>query len=109
MGFKENFKAELTYSGLLIKELSAITGINYRTLNNYLSKRGQSPSIETGVKIARALGVSTEQLVLGEPGEQLKESAEIRAISRLVKKLDSNGRKFVLEMLKLLASGRAGL
>jgi len=103
MGFKENFKAELSYSGMLIKEISAITGIKYRTINNYLSKRGQSPSIETGVKIAKALGVTAEYLVSGnQENETLQSDGELRAISRLAKELSISNRKFALEMLKLL-------
>ena len=105
MGFKENFRAELTYSGILIKEIAATTGISYRTLNNYLSKKGQLPSIETGVKIARALGVSVEYLVSGEhPDENRRDKAELRAIGRLAKTLTFGKRKFLLDMLRLLAN-----
>jgi transcriptional regulator with XRE-family HTH domain len=104
MSFQENLKNELTYSGMIVKELSALSGINQSALNNYLSKRGQIPSIETGVKIACALGVSAESLVLGEgvAHEDIQLQRELRAITRLAKKLTSNKRKFAIEMLKLL-------
>jgi len=106
MRFKENLKAELAYSGMLVKELSASSGINQHTLNNYLSKRGQIPSIEAGVKIAQALGVSAEYLVFGEE-VALKDKqlhGELRAITRLAKRLTAKKWQFALEMLKLLAN-----
>jgi len=103
MGFKDNFRAELAYSGMSIKEISSITGIKYRSLNNYLSKRGQVPSIETGVKIAHALGVAAEYLVLGE--EQTNEPripAELRTIGRLAANLPDKKRKLVIDFLRIL-------
>jgi lambda repressor-like predicted transcriptional regulator len=36
MGFRENLKAELTYSGILVKELAAEAGIKKHTIDNYL-------------------------------------------------------------------------
>ena len=104
MGFKENLKAELAYSGMLVKELSALSGVNLHSLNNYLSKRGQFPSVEAGVKIAQALGVSAEFLVFGEEGERedVKTNGEIRAITRIARQLDDEKRRFALEMMKLL-------
>jgi len=104
MGFKENLKAELAYSGILIKELSSLSGVNIHTLNNYLSKRGQLPSVEAGVKIARALGVSAEYLVFGDEyeREEVRENGEIRAIIKIAKKLNNEKRRFALEMMELL-------
>jgi transcriptional regulator with XRE-family HTH domain len=58
MGFKENLKSELAYSGMLVKELAAKSGVNKYSLDNYLNKRGQIPSVEAAVKIAHALGVT---------------------------------------------------
>ena len=110
MGFRENLKAELAYSGMLLKELSALSGVNLNTLNNYLSKKGQIPSVEAGVKIARALGVSAEFLVLGEESAQetVKTNGEVRAITRIARQLDDGKRRFALEMMKLL-SGTANV
>jgi transcriptional regulator with XRE-family HTH domain len=66
MGFRENLKNELAYQGMLVKELSAKTGIKKYTLDNYLSSHNCSPSAEAAVKIAAALRVSVEYLVTGE-------------------------------------------
>ena len=104
MGFRENLRAELDYSGMLLKELSALSGVNLNTLNNYLSKKGQIPSVEAGVKIARALGVSAEFLVFGEEAaeKEVRANGEVRAIIRIAKQLDDGKRRFALEMMKLL-------
>ena len=104
MGFRENLRAELDYSGMLLKELSALSGVNLNTLNNYLSKKGQIPSVEAGVKIARALGVSAEFLVFGEETvkKEVRANGEVRAIIRIAKQLDDGKRRFALEMMKLL-------
>ncbi|MCL2441300.1 MAG: helix-turn-helix domain-containing protein [Treponema sp.] len=105
MGFKENLRAELAYSGIFVKELSNLSGVNLHTLNNYLSKKGQLPSVEAGVKIARALGVTAEYLVFGEEDEreEVRANGEIRSIIKIAKKLNDGKRKFALEMMKLLA------
>ena len=103
-------KAELAYSGMLVKELSALSGVNLHSLNNYLSKRGQFPSVEAGAKIARALGVSAEFLVFGEEPKQetTQTNGEVRAITRIAKQLDEGKRRFALEMMKLIA-GSVGI
>ena len=103
MGFSQNLKRELSYSGIMIKELSALSGVNSHALTNYVSRRGHIPSVETGAKIARALGVSVEFLVSGEDAKESKANAEIRAIIRMVKLLPGSQRKFIIDLLKLLA------
>lgn len=70
MGFKDNLKAELEYQGMQLKELSAKCGVSKNTLGNYLTGHNSLPSIETGVKIAHALGVSAEYLVNGNSVSQ---------------------------------------
>jgi transcriptional regulator with XRE-family HTH domain len=104
MGFKENLKSELTYSGMLVKELAAKCGVKKYSIDNYLNKRGQTPSVEAAVKIARALGVTVEYLVTGEENRQsdtdVQMSAHIRAIIRLFEHLDEENQKFIIDFIK---------
>jgi transcriptional regulator with XRE-family HTH domain len=104
MGFKENLKSELTYSGILVKELAAKCGVKKYSIDNYLNKRGQTPSVETAVKIARALGVTVEYLVTGEenkhPDIDLQTSTDIRSITRLIEQFDEEDRKFVIDFIR---------
>ena len=106
MGFKENLKSELTFSGMLVKELAAKSGVNKYSLDNYLNARGQIPSVEVGYRIAQALGVSVEYLVTGEESngskKPVKSHADIRIIAQLAEKLDDEKRKFVIDFLKWL-------
>jgi len=46
MGFKENLKAELAYKNILVKELASISGVNRRTLDNYLRETCSAPSAD---------------------------------------------------------------
>ena len=104
MGFKENLKSELTFSGMLVKELASKSMVNKYSLDNYLNARGQIPSVEVGYRIAQALGVSVEYLVTGEENTSSKKSAksntDIRIIARLAEQLDDENRKFVIDFLK---------
>ena len=67
MSFKDNVKAELEYKGILIKELAIDSGVNRRTIDNYLRENESQPTAENAVKIAQALGVTVEYLVTGKP------------------------------------------
>ena len=71
-------KAELAYSGLLVKELADQTGLKKHTIDNYLSVRGRMPAADAAVRIAHALGVSVEYLVTG------KEFRQSRDISKYI-------------------------
>ena len=65
MAFKDKLREEIEYRGLLVKEISAKAGISNSTFLSYIDSRGVLPNVETGVKIARVLGVSVEYLVSG--------------------------------------------
>ncbi|MBE6344229.1 MAG: helix-turn-helix transcriptional regulator [Spirochaetaceae bacterium] len=65
MGFKENLREELSYQGLLIKELASKANLNQRSLSNYLRENSSIPAADVAVKIAKALNVSVEYLVTG--------------------------------------------
>jgi transcriptional regulator with XRE-family HTH domain len=67
--FRDNLRNELDFQGLIVKELSAKTGIPVATLDFYLKTQSAEPSAENAVKIARALTVSVEYLVTGKTPE----------------------------------------
>jgi len=107
MGFRENLKSELAYSDILVKELAAKSGVNKYSIDNYLNKRGQTPSVEVAVKIAQALGVSVEYLVTGkENTRQDKDllSPDARNIARYADQLTDDNRTFVLDFIKWVKS-----
>jgi len=106
MGFKENLKSELTYSGMLVKELSAKTGIKKHTLDNYLNTHNSLPNVEAAVKIARALGVSVEYLVTGTEGKTKKIqppiSLDMRVLIDIADKLSPKNRRLAIKLVKVL-------
>lgn len=66
MGFKENLRDEISYQGLMVKEVAEKAGIKPGTLSNYLKENSSIPSADIAVKIAQALHVTVEYLVTGK-------------------------------------------
>jgi transcriptional regulator with XRE-family HTH domain len=104
--FTKNLRTELDYLGLTVKELSAKTGIAKGTLDCYLGIRSSIPPADKAVKIAGALGVSVEYLVLGKE-EKARNTFFIyghlvRSIVQMVLELDEKDKEIILELAKLL-------
>jgi transcriptional regulator with XRE-family HTH domain len=105
MGFRENLKSELTYSGLLVKELAAQTGIKKHTIDNYLCVRGRMPAADVAVRIARVLGVSTEYLITGQTADNKRAvyfSPQIHRMARIAEKLKPDYQKIALSFIEML-------
>ena len=104
MGFRENLKNELTYSGMLVKELAAQTGIKKHTIDNYLCARGRMPAADVAVRIAGILGVSVEYLINGHEKTENKGpiyfSPEIRLMARIAEKLKPDYRQIALSFIE---------
>ena len=101
--FRKNLRNELNFQGITVKELSARTGIPIATLDCYLGTRATVPSVDTAVKIAQALQVSVESLVIGEKARfdtpHKKNSREARDIIRWVESLSADQCKAVQNMI----------
>ena len=98
MGFSKNLKREIEYSGMGLRDIAAKSGMKLHSLNNYLGSRNQIPSVIRGAKIAKALGVTVEQLVFGEDS---KVNADLRAINSLSRQLTDSQKKFLLKIIKI--------
>jgi transcriptional regulator with XRE-family HTH domain len=109
MGFRENLKSELLYQGMLVKELSALTGISKHTIDNYLNVNNYMPAADTAIKIAQALGVSVEYLVTGHETHhktaQMPLNPKTRALVQANEELNEAGCDIVLELAKSLKTG----
>jgi transcriptional regulator with XRE-family HTH domain len=108
MGFRENLKNELIYNGMLVKELSAKSGVNKRTIDKYLREDGSVPSAVAAVKIARALGITVEYLVTGKDSQTDKtvNASPNRSLIRAIEVLDSNCQEVMLDLAKSLGKMR---
>ena len=101
MGFKENLRAELDYQGVKIKELAERSGVNRRTIDHYLMKEPQEPSVSNAVKIARALNVSVEYLVTGSDS-RIPFAADTMEFINGYQLLTAREKGVVRDMVKLL-------
>jgi transcriptional regulator with XRE-family HTH domain len=108
MGFKENLKSELAYQDMQVKELANITGLSRHTLGNYLSVRERIPTADVAVKIAKALGVSVEYLVIGEENGMDKSALgpEIHGLIQNYKLLNEDDRKMITAIIQLYKKKR---
>ena len=105
MGFKENLKAELSYSGMLVKELAAQSGVKKHTIDTYLCTRGRMPAADVAVRIAGVLGVSVEYLITGTETTGKKNptySPETRRIAYLADKIRPDYRRIALAFIETL-------
>ncbi|MBO7123121.1 MAG: helix-turn-helix transcriptional regulator [Treponema sp.] len=99
--FKENLRSELDYQDITIKELSAMTNIPYRSIENYLSARESIPPADYAVQIARALKITVEELVFGKANPQTKKGEnDTQKIQRLFSKLAKDDQKFFIRLME---------
>jgi transcriptional regulator with XRE-family HTH domain len=105
MGFRENLKEQLQFSGMYVKELADLSGVKKKTIDGYLNAHEYSPSAENAVKIARVLGVSVEYLVTGRderPGHGEGPYAESRRIAQAAARLSPRSRRLALALLNTM-------
>lgn len=100
MSFRDNLKAELLYQDILVKELAEKSGINKRTLDNYLREKASTPPADVAVRIARALNVSVEYLVEGVDG-RVADGGSVELFS-LYSELGLMNRRVLLDIAKIL-------
>lgn len=92
MGFRENLKEELSYKGMLVKELADKSGVPKGTIDHYLAEKYTEPIAINAVKIAKVLNVSVEYLVTGQDKAFKNEGLDLkkyREYSTLISQLDS--------------------
>lgn len=65
--FKENLRKMLVDKNMSVKELAFLAGISKRSIENYLGNRASMPPADYAYQIAKVLGVSVEELVMGLP------------------------------------------
>ena len=99
MGFGENLKQELAYSGLIKKELAAKSGVHKRAIDTYVRTKSSMPPADTAVKIAQALGVTVEYLVTGEDSSIPK---EVNKLARAILNLKKRDQKIITLLVKVM-------
>jgi len=106
MGFRENLKSQLQYSGMLVKELAARSGVKKTTIDSYLGNQAYTPSVYAALNIAKALGVSVEYLVNGEYPEKDRLISslprEVQEIAHISEQLPKKDREIILTLVRSL-------
>ena len=100
MGFRENLREAIDFSGLEQKELAYKANISLRNIENYLCENASIPAADKAVQIAQVLGVTVEYLVTGKnfPVEAvLSIDPEIQKLIILMKKLSKNKQHIVIQ------------
>jgi len=104
MGFRENLKSELDYSGMLIKELANLSGVKKKTIESYLGTHSYMPSADTAVAIAQALGVSVEYLVTGKDVKlkTVHYPLEAKLAADITAQMEERNRKMAVAIIKTI-------
>jgi len=102
MGFKENLKEQLSFSGMYVKELAALSGIKKQTIDSYLNLNSCMPSADAAVAIAQALGVTVEYLVTGKDLKQdtIQYPIEAKIVAEMTAQMDEKNRKMAVAIIK---------
>jgi len=102
MGFKENLKEMLSFSGMYVKELAALSGVKKQTIDSYLNVNSCIPSADAAVSIAQALGVSVEYLITGKEVNQkaVPYSAEAKIVAEITAQMEEKNRKMAVAIIK---------
>ena len=100
MSFGENLKSELRYSGMLKKELAALSGVHKRAIDTYVRTESSMPPADTAVKLAKALGVTVEYLVTGEDSSIPK---EISRLTRSILNLNKRDQMLISSLVKAMS------
>ena len=100
MGFRENLREAIDFSGLEQKELASKANVKLRNIENYLRENGSIPAADKAVNIARTLGVTVEYLVTGknipaEPAPPLV--PEMKQLLLSIKNLPRNKQHIVIQ------------
>jgi len=102
MGFRENLKEQLSFSGMYVKELAVLSGVKKQTIDSYLNTQNCMPSADIAVAIAKALGVSVEYLVTGMENKKkgVRYPIEARKISEIIAQMNEKNRKMAVAIIK---------
>ena len=104
MGFRDNLREAIEFSGLEQKELAHKANISLRSIENYLRENASIPSADKAVQIAQVLGVTVEYLVIGtdtptessvSPGR--RRDNEIQELMGLLKKIPKAKQRIVIK------------
>ena len=100
--FHTRLHESIRRSGLTLDELSAISGVSTKTIQNWTKSASPSmPRLDQGVKVAIVLGVPAEFLVTGEAHRGFSKKG--LEIALAAEKLSDEGKAVALTQVESLA------
>jgi transcriptional regulator with XRE-family HTH domain len=106
MGFRENLKNELMYSGMPIKELAEKSGVKKHTIAKYLCENYSIPSADAALRIAAVFGVSVEYLMTGQDIPKFLLRPAVRLAAKTLSELDDEDQKTAFSFIQFLKKRR---
>ena len=104
MGFRENLKDQINFSGMYVKELATLSGVKKQTIDSYLKMKNSMPKADAAVAIAHALGISVEYLVTGKDTKQKTANypIEARIAAEITAQMNVKNRKMAVSIIKAM-------
>ena len=104
MGFKENLREQLNFSGMYVKELAALSGIKKQTIDSYLNTQGCIPAADVAVAIAQVLGVSVEYLITGKEirFKTIRYPKDVQIAAEMIAEMNEKNRKMAIAIIKTM-------
>jgi transcriptional regulator with XRE-family HTH domain len=97
--FKDRLKKSIEDSGKGLDEIAKLSGVSKRTIEGWTRNRDpKTPKIDQGYSVAKAIGVSVEELVSDEPPKGL--SPEAFTIAKIFDNLSLDGKKAAQSMME---------
>ena len=103
-GFRKRLKDVMTFKDITTQELAEKSGVKKGTIDHYLMSNPQEPGIYKAMRLAEALDVSMEYLVMGrEKTGASTASNDVEALVRDFSMLTRKQKDAVMQMTRLLA------
>lgn len=102
MSFAENFRDELSYQQISLKEFSAKSGISENTLKKYRPGCETLPNIDIAQKIASTLNVSLDYLATGKTAESEILSPQIMEMAKKMRKFSADDLEAVSRIISAI-------
>jgi len=67
---RDNLKAAISNSGMIVKEIASRSGVKKRTIDKWVGAEETEPKVNDFYKVCKILSVTMEQIVDSEAGEK---------------------------------------
>jgi transcriptional regulator with XRE-family HTH domain len=101
---RDNLKAAINNSGLIVKEIAARAGVKKRTIDKWIGVEQTEPKVKDLYEVCKVLNITVEYLITGKSPEGIP--LEILSIARKINGLNEKDRRAMLALLNSFAEGQ---